>query len=304
MSDKSDGSSPDGSACLPPNFALLSAQDLFDKASRGPGERLIAYARHIEFIWNQAAFPTSSKPLHDNYFLGLVEDITVRKNVSADCPNDFNGYVEQAGHHPRHVRRLVERSAETAEQVLKLLNAFPELASTPHIRWESSHNKKLVDELGSAAKELEKIGEDVNDHLPVDSPFRPVLSFKVTSHSLIDGRRATPRELLPSPALPVLEKPEEHPADKTKDGPEAGCRVWFGGKHIVIRGVVYKFIEFIWNREWASYQTIKQAVKPEVKDSSVGNWVHRAKGALDPLKLPWTLEDDSVNRQVRRVPRT
>ena len=88
--------------------------------------------------------------------------------------------------------------------------------------------------------------------------------------------------------------------DRHPDGPEAGVRVWYGGEPVQVTGRIYAVIDYMWERESASFDDLADAVNQAVQDGTVHIWVNRANNVLRPLPLLWELEADGVNRFVRK----
>lgn len=101
-----------------------------------------------------------------------------------------------------------------------------------------------------------------------------------------------------APSLDSGSVTKNHP-----DGPKDGCQVWFCGKSVKIKGVLYKVAAFIWNIESTKLEDLIEAVNPEADGNTVKTWATRLKVKLAPLELPWRLQVDLVSRFVRKVPR-
>jgi hypothetical protein len=89
-------------------------------------------------------------------------------------------------------------------------------------------------------------------------------------------------------------------SERSRDGPEAGCRVRYGHRTVDLKGRIYTFVAFMWSRESAEFEALKEAVKEDAQDKTIHTWVNRANTAIAPLGLPWTLCADGVNRYVRK----
>jgi hypothetical protein len=96
------------------------------------------------------------------------------------------------------------------------------------------------------------------------------------------------------------EMPASGHACPPADGPEAGCRVRYGGKVVAVKGRTYAVIDFIWKKEFVQFDDLIWAASDGVQDSTVHTWITRANASLVPLNLPWRLEADGVARVVRK----
>lgn len=102
---------------------------------------------------------------------------------------------------------------------------------------------------------------------------------------------------------PASGEKKDEGGQQKPDGPEAGCRVWYGGRPVAVSGRIYAVIDFMWAREWASFDALKSGVNSEAGDDTVFTWTCRANTALALLSLPWKLVADGESRVVRKVPR-
>ncbi len=146
-----------------------------------------------------------------------------------------------------------------------------------------------------APQNLEPVVEKAKNDLAASQSEKvngaPALPGRVKEPAQVPGSGSDP---LP-PKVPQVEEPEP-------DGPQAGCRVRWEGRTVEVRGQIYKFIAFMWNRESASFITIKHEMG-DVEDKTMHTWTHRANNDLASLHLPWKLTADVPNRVVRKEPR-
>jgi hypothetical protein len=99
--------------------------------------------------------------------------------------------------------------------------------------------------------------------------------------------------------------PDTTPCSVQGDGPQGDGRwVSFNGRTVEIKGRDYQVVAYLWGRDFASFDSLKEAVNAEVADATVHTWVNRANNALAPLPLAWRLAADSTNRVVRKEPRS
>jgi hypothetical protein len=86
------------------------------------------------------------------------------------------------------------------------------------------------------------------------------------------------------------------------DGPEGGCWVWWRGKrHDVPKGVVYRMIEYMWSRDYATYDDLERDVfDGPIECQTIRSTCSKAKKVLEKLGVPWRLAADSASRHVRK----
>jgi hypothetical protein len=86
------------------------------------------------------------------------------------------------------------------------------------------------------------------------------------------------------------------------DGPEGGRWLWWKNKRYNIpQGIVYRLIEFMWDRDAASYDALEDAqVVGSVAPQTIRSYANKSNNALPP-GFPWRLSTDSVNRQLTKV---
>lgn len=92
---------------------------------------------------------------------------------------------------------------------------------------------------------------------------------------------------------------EPHP-----DGLEGGRWLWWKNKRLdVPKGVVYRLLEYMWDRSSASYNDLEDAgvFESAVAPQTVRSYANKANNAL-PTSVPWRLSTDSVARQLTKVP--
>lgn len=104
---------------------------------------------------------------------------------------------------------------------------------------------------------------------------------------------------LTSPVPPVDENNGSRP-----DGLEGGRWLWWRNeKHDVSKGVVYRLLAYMWNRDSARYDDLEDA---KVFDSAVApqtirSYANKANKAL-PSGFPWRLSTDSSSRCLTKIP--
>jgi hypothetical protein len=94
---------------------------------------------------------------------------------------------------------------------------------------------------------------------------------------------------------------EESPAHP--DGPDGGCWLWWQGtKHDIPKGVVYRLLAFMWEKDQANYETLERHVFDlEVKEGTIRARASDVnKKVLEPIGVPWRLSADSSNRYLTK----
>ena len=129
----------------------------------------------------------------------------------------------------------------------------------------------------------------------------------VSQSELVDGAPASAdrvEELAQVPVSGSEPLPPKVPQveELEADGPEAGCRVRWEGRTVEVKGRSYKFINFMWRKEWAGFDAIKNGVA-QVADSTIHTWRNRANNDLVELSLTWKPATDGRNRIVRKESR-
>jgi hypothetical protein len=90
------------------------------------------------------------------------------------------------------------------------------------------------------------------------------------------------------------------------DGPEGGRWLWWKGKRYDIpTGNVYRLLEFMWNRDSASYDALSGPVfDSPVEPGTIRSYANKAHNALKAAGVPWRLKTDSVNRYLTKITET
>jgi len=150
--------------------------------------------------------------------------------------------------------------------------------------------------------------------------FRRILEYHESNLRFIDRmkakHRATSQKAPPvtaaaqTPATPTAPSHEAtsqcNPQSKDEkqhpDGPEGGRWVWWKDKrHDVPEGNVYRMIEFMWDRDFASYDVLIGPVfENPIEPQTIRSCANRVKVALLPTGVPWCLKTDSMNRFITK----
>jgi hypothetical protein len=101
------------------------------------------------------------------------------------------------------------------------------------------------------------------------------------------------------PALAPLEEQKAHP-----DGLEGGCWLWWKGqRHDVPKGVVYRLLAHMWNRDSASYDSLDGPVfEGGFLPGTLRGRVSEVNKVLKRILIPWKLATDSDNRILTKQP--
>ncbi len=87
------------------------------------------------------------------------------------------------------------------------------------------------------------------------------------------------------------------------DGPEGGRWVWWKNKrHAVPKGVVYRLLGHMWDRDSASYDDLRtfKVIESDVAPQTIRSYANKVNNAL-PAGFPWRLSSDSISRQLTKV---
>jgi hypothetical protein len=91
--------------------------------------------------------------------------------------------------------------------------------------------------------------------------------------------------------------------DQDKDGLVGGRWLrWKGKRQAVPQGVVYRLLEYMWDRDSASYSQLEDAsvFNSSVQPQTVRSYANKANNAL-PAGFPWRLSTDSMTRQLTKI---
>lgn len=107
------------------------------------------------------------------------------------------------------------------------------------------------------------------------------------------------------PAVVVNEQIPATPPPKP-DGPDGGRWVWWrGNRRDVPTGVVYAFIQHMWNRDAASYDSLDGTVfESSPSPPTLRSAVNKVNNTLRGIGIPWKLRTDSVAQVVTKVDRS
>ena len=129
------------------------------------------------------------------------------------------------------------------------------------------------------------------------------LRWTPSSATEILDRRKLADEKPSAPQGALVNSPQQgdepHP-----DGLEGGRWLWWKNeRHEVAKGAVYRLLEYMWDRDSASYDALEDArvFESAVAPQTVRSYANKAKNAL-PSGFPWQLSADSVARQLTKVP--
>ena len=168
---------------------------------------------------------------------------------------------------------------------------------------------KLRDQLHSTAKEtitfaalqtlVEVIGESTKAPLVASesAPLLPEDSAGLLAEVLTDLE-----ECLPAPPQGALGHGQQRADEPHPDGVEGGRWLWWENKrHSVPKGVVYRLLDHMWDRDSASYKDLEDAgvFESAVVPQTVRSYANKAKNAL-PSGFPWHLKTDSAARQLTK----
>jgi hypothetical protein len=131
-----------------------------------------------------------------------------------------------------------------------------------------------------------------------------------TAHVVDNPPECPPAELLTSsseqPTSAASSSTAPPPTETHSDGLEGGRWLWWKGKRYNIpKGTVYRLLEFMWNRDSASYEALEQndVFESSVLPQTVRSYVNKANTAL-PSGFPWRLSSDANARQLTKLPIT
>lgn len=147
----------------------------------------------------------------------------------------------------------------------------------------------------------QRVGPDVGDG--AGDEWWPFQLLRICVRGLTEVHLAALHRMLETAAgilTPPVAAGEDAGNEQHPDGPEAGCRVWYGGRFVEVSGRIYAVNNFMWRRESVTYDELKTSVNSEVQDKSVHTWVNRANNALTDLGLSWDLVADGSTRFVRK----
>jgi hypothetical protein len=93
------------------------------------------------------------------------------------------------------------------------------------------------------------------------------------------------------------QKDKSHP-----DGVEGGRWIWWKDKRYdVPEGTVYRMIEYMWDRDSASYDELFGSVFDEpVEPQTIRSTAHKVKATLLKIGIPWCLRTDATNRFITK----
>jgi hypothetical protein len=110
---------------------------------------------------------------------------------------------------------------------------------------------------------------------------------------------------LGSAKLPLPEQVSP-PVPPRPDGVEGGCWLWWNGKrHDIPKGVVYRLIAFMWDKDSAGYDSLDGPVFEEaVYPATLRARTCEANRILKKIGIPWRLKTDAMSRILtkRRAP--
>ena len=88
------------------------------------------------------------------------------------------------------------------------------------------------------------------------------------------------------------------------DGLEGGCWLWWKKKRYdVPKGVVYRLLEFMWNRDSTSYQSLESSVfEDPVLFQTIRARASDANKVLNRIGIPWRLKADAINQYLTKRP--
>ena len=88
----------------------------------------------------------------------------------------------------------------------------------------------------------------------------------------------------------------------TGDGPEGGCWLWWEGqRHLIPKDVVFRLIDFMWNRDSARYDALKGPVfEEEVLTQTISARTSQVNKKLQKIGIPWTLTSDARTRHITK----
>jgi hypothetical protein len=89
------------------------------------------------------------------------------------------------------------------------------------------------------------------------------------------------------------------------NGPEGGRWVrWMGKRCPIPKGIVYRMVDYFWNRDSATYDELEGPVfENPVAPQTIRSWVNKVNTSLMPIGVPWRLSADSNTRHVTKQPR-
>jgi hypothetical protein len=243
----------------------------------------------------------------------------------------------------RIVKEVLERSADESQpwflqwvksQFRHLENLFSDLPPTPDAQADPTKRlnalaekaQRLVSELGAedggaplSAEWRVKLDVLWHEARSAKRPGgEPLPDWPIEEESWADAERHA-RELLDfitrqragaSPPDPIEPPPPPCWSDgvKTKrhaDGPEGGCWVWWEGvRHDVPKGVIYRIIDFMWNRSSAHYDDVMGQGTPiwddPVMPSTVRSKLCEANAVLRDIGIPWRLKANATSRHITK----
>jgi hypothetical protein len=128
----------------------------------------------------------------------------------------------------------------------------------------------------------------------------PADSLKRWANWLVENIAAFSRTPGDAPHLPSDTSPKQK--EPPPDGPEGGRWLWWKNKRCDIpKGNVYKLLEFMWDRDSASYDNLIGPVFADpVEPQTIRSYANKLKNAL-PSGFPWRLSTNAVNRQLTKV---
>lgn len=100
----------------------------------------------------------------------------------------------------------------------------------------------------------------------------------------------------------------KQPSPEHNDGPMGGRWLWYkGSRHPIPGGVTYRLLDYFWNRDYASYDSLWAAPAYPVFDDPVSAQTIRSRASdlnkiLRRIGIPWLLRCNSPNRFLAKIP--
>jgi hypothetical protein len=111
-----------------------------------------------------------------------------------------------------------------------------------------------------------------------------------------------PPEDVPRVVLRGRDEGPHLPPGKKPNGVEGGCWLWWeGNRHDIPKGVVYRLIDHMWDRDTALYDNLEGPVfEDAIQPDSLRARVSETNKVLKKIGVPWRLKTDSTSRTLTK----
>jgi hypothetical protein len=318
-------------ACLKASLSLTSNDDR--QQEQTAGSRTPAANPYVNLLLEfQEAYA-----IHGRDYLWL-EAVTKEEIHSSLLPENYVGFIQLPGSHWNILGHICNASQFGARDVYyklraAILSTFCDLASRAGAALPLSIRMSIpgypdntpVDPLNWWLRILwhlfPPIEEDINPkegetRVAFDDPFQVSIDaidicklntdqpLLVSTENLPETVGTKDREASTSRTEKVS-IPSKNNCTVQDDGVAGGRWLWWKGeRYSVPRGTIYRLVEYMWERDSASYDDLEDHVfDSAVAPQTIRSYVNKTNNAL-PLGFPWRLSSDSTSRHLTKVLRT